>query len=153
MFTDLLSPAQVLVGLDAPDKETVLAALVAAVASLPAVRDAPALLDAVRAREARMTTGVGDGLALPHAHTDAVTAPVAAIAVLARGVDFESLDGQPVRLAVLMAGTVAGRTGHVRLLSRVSRVLGQASVRARLRAAPDARTALAVLSDAEAALG
>ncbi len=153
MFTDLLSPAQVLVGLDAPDKEAVLAALVGAVAPLPQVHDAPALLDAVRAREAKMTTGVGDGLALPHAHTDAVTAQVAAVAVLAHGVDFDSLDGQPVRLAVLMGGTVAGRTGHVRLLSRVSRVLGQADVRRRLLAAPDARAALAVLADAESALG
>ena len=99
------------------------------------------------------STGVGSGLALPHAHTDAVAAPVAALAVLASGVDFESLDGEPVRLAVLMAGPVAGRTGHVRLLSRVSRVLGQADVRRRLLATPTAHAALSILADAEAALG
>lgn len=153
MFTDLLTPAQVLVGLAAPDKEGVLDALVASVAGTPRVRDAPSLLDAVRAREAKMTTGVGSGLALPHAHTDAVTDPVAALAVLASGVDFASLDGEPVRIAVLMAGPLAGRTGHVRLLSRVSRVLGQADVRQRLLSARTSQAALIVLADAEAALG
>lgn len=152
MFADLLTPALVLTGLSAADKEAVLKTLVDAVAPLPAVRDAGALLDAVHAREAKMTTGVGSGLALPHAHTDAVTEPVAAVAVLARGVDFDALDGQPVRIVVLMAGPVAGRTNHVRLLSRVSRVLGQAEVRQRLLAAPSAPVALGVLADAEASL-
>ena len=152
MFTDLLPAAHIAFGLDALDKDAVLEALVGLVATTPAVRDAPALLAAVRAREASLSTGVGDGLALPHAYSDAATEAVAALAVLPDGVDFEALDGAPVRIAILLAGPPDGRAAHVRLLSRVSRVLGQAEVRRRLLAAPTAAAARAVLVDAESAL-
>ena len=152
MFTDLLPAEHIAFGLDALDKDAVLEALVDLVAGSEAVRDAPALLDAVRAREASLSTGVGDGLALPHAYSDAVTNAVAALAVIPAGVDFEALDGAPVHIAVLLAGSPDGRAAHVRLLSRVSRVLGQAEVRRRLLAASNAVEARGVLIDAESAL-
>lgn len=150
MLTDLLPVERIAFGFDALDKDAVLEALVGLVA--PAVRDPAALLEAVRAREASLSTGVGDGLALPHAYSDATTEAVAALAVIPEGVDFEALDGAPVRIAVLLAGPPDGRAAHVRLLSRVSRVLGQPEVRRRILAAPNAVAARAVLVDAESAL-
>lgn len=152
-FADLLSPDAVRVHLDVASKAALLMRLVDAVADDPAVRDREALLDAVEQREARMSTGVGDGLALPHAYHDAVSAPVAALATLSTPLDFDALDGEPVRIAVLLAGPSSGRTGHVRLLSRISRLLGQATVRDELLDAADAEAVLAVLLRAEEALG
>lgn len=151
-FADLLSTATVRVGVDVHSKADLLALLVDAVADDPVVRDRDELLDAVEQREARMSTGVGDGLALPHAYHDAVAAPVAALATLSTPLAFEAFDGEPVRMAVLLAGPASGRTGHVRLLSRVSRVLGQATVRDEILDAADAEAVLAILFRAEAAL-
>lgn len=152
MLTDLLPPDRIVCRPDADDKDAVLRALVGLAASGP-VRDAEALLAAVRAREEAMSTGVGAGLALPHAYTDATTAPVAALALIPGGVPFDALDGEPVCVALLIAGPAESRAAHVRLLSRVSRVLGRADVRDALLVAPSPEAARAVLADAEAALG
>ena len=140
----------VLVGLDAATKEEVIGALVRAVAGSEAVLDAARLEADVLAREAAMSTGVGHGIALPHARSAATNATVAALATLRRPVDFASLDGEPVEIAVLLAGPESERGGHVRLLSRVSLLLSDGALRQRLREARTAAEAVTALRSAEA---
>ena len=152
LLSSLLAPARVHVGLAAATKGDVLRAVVGLAATSPAVRDAVRLLADVEAREATLSTGVGDGLALPHARSAAVTDTVAAMATLAAPVAFDALDGAPVRLVLLLAGPDGDPGAHVRLLSRVSRLLSRAGVRDRLLAATDAADFCAALADAEAAL-
>ncbi len=151
-LTSLLTPARVHVGLLAETKADVLTGVVRLAATSPAVRDAALLLADVEAREATLSTGVGDGIALPHARTAGVTETVAALVTLARPVDFDALDGAPVRLAILLA-TPEGNAGqHVRLLGRVSRILSQPGIRDRLLEAATPEDFCATLADAEAAL-
>lgn len=148
----LLSPARVRVRLAAATKGEVLDGVLALVAPAPAVRDADRLAADVRAREAEMSTGVGGGLALPHARTPAVERTVAAFATLAAPVAYDALDGAPVRLVLLLAGPEGARAEHVRLLARVSLVLAGPAVRDRLLAATTPAEVLAVLEEAEGAL-
>lgn len=148
----LLDAGAVRVGLDAPDKEALLEALVGLVADTPAVTDAKQLLADVNEREALMSTGVGQGLALPHARTSAVRSTVAAFAVLAAPLEYEALDGEPVQLALLLAGPEEERGNHVRLLSRVSRLLSRDDLRTTLLEAGSAEAALNLIRDGEAVL-
>ena len=153
LLSSLLAPARVRIGLDAATKADVLRAVVALAATSPAVADAAALLADVEAREATLSTGVGEGLALPHARSAAVLASVAALATLAAPVEYDALDGAPVGLVLLLAGPLGDPGAHVRLLAHVSRLMSRAGVRARLLASTDADDFCAALAEAEAAMG
>ena len=145
----LLPLDHVEVGLRAATKAEAIDALVARVARADGVVDGARLRADVAAREARMSTGVGDGLALPHARTPAVTQTVGALATLAEPVDWGALDGEPVALVLLLAGPESDRAAHVRLLAHVSRVLSDPGVRAELAAAATADDLRAVIGATE----
>ena len=149
-LSSLLVPERVRVGLPVETKEEVIDALVALAATSPGVADAAHLREAVGERERRMSTGVGQGLALPHARTSAVTETVAAFATLARPVPYGSLDGEPVRLVLLLAGPEGERGRHVRILSRVSLVMSDDGVRQRLVEAQVPDEVLSEIRKAEA---
>ncbi|WP_420454473.1 PTS sugar transporter subunit IIA [Rubrivirga sp.] len=148
-LTDLLALDRVLVDLDAPSRDAVLDAAIARLTGLPAVRDPAQLAADVVAREARMSTGVGEGLALPHARTSAVASTVATVCTLATPVDWDAHDGAPVDLVLLFAGPEGDRGAHVRLLAHISRVLSPAATRRRLADASTPADLLAVIAEAE----
>ncbi len=147
---ELLEPAAIRVGLDGRAKEEAIDHLIDVLRGHPAVRDLEAVRRAVWEREEIMSTGVGKGLALPHAKTPAVTRTVAAFAVTAAPVDFGAIDDQPVRLLFLLVGTEAERSEHIRILSRISRLMNRASLRARLLEAQTPEEVLALFEEAEA---
>ena len=149
LLSSLLTSERVGIGLDVPDKADLLRRIVGLAATSPAVRDAARLLADVEAREATLSTGVGDGLALPHARSSAVTETVAAVATLAVPVDYDALDGAPVRLVLLIASPDSDPAAHVRLLGRISRLLVLPGMRDALLAAPDAGAFCDALARAE----
>ena len=104
-------------------------------------------------REALASTGVGSGVAIPHARVPALEASLGALAVSRDGVDFESLDGEPVFVFVCILtpshGGASGATAHLRALARVSHVLKQSRVRQAIRMAGTPKEALDVLLAAE----
>lgn len=151
-LSDLLTADRVGVCLRVDDKADALGAIVRLVAGAEAVHDAARLEADVRTREAQMSTGVGKGLALPHARTPAVAESVAAFATLDPPVDFDAIDGEPVRLVFLLAGPEGDRARHLRLLSRVSRLMADPGLRALLYDATEPDEALSALRDSEAAL-
>ena len=79
-----------------------------------------------------MSTGVGNGFAIPHGKTDAVTDIVAAFAVTAEPIDYQSLDEKPVRLVFLLVGKDNLVGPHIKLLSRISRLMNKEEFRKRL---------------------
>jgi mannitol/fructose-specific phosphotransferase system IIA component (Ntr-type) len=88
--------------------------------------------EAIFDREKIMSTGVGNGFAIPHGKTDAVTDIVAAFAVTAEDIDYESLDEKPVRLVFLLVGKDNMVGPHIKLLSRISRLMNKEEFRRRL---------------------
>ncbi|WP_103665849.1 PTS sugar transporter subunit IIA [Gracilimonas amylolytica] len=89
---------------------------------------------AVFEREEIMSTGVGKGLAIPHAKTKAVSENHAAFALLKDPLDFDSIDNEPVRLVFLLVGPESKNSQHIKLLSRISRLMNSGSFREKILA-------------------
>lgn len=87
---------------------------------------------AVFEREKIMSTGVGKGLAIPHAKTKAVGQNLASFALLEKPLNFESIDDEPVRLVFLLVGPETNNSQHIKLLSRISRLMNSGSFREKI---------------------
>ncbi len=131
-ISDILTEDFVVVGLDVSTKEDAINALVDIIAKSDKVKNANKVREAVFEREKIMTTGVGKGFAVPHGKTDAVTDIVAAFAVTKKPIDYESLDGEPVRLIFLIVGRDNMVGPHIKLLSRVSKLMNDNNFREKL---------------------
>ncbi|MEM1043448.1 MAG: PTS sugar transporter subunit IIA [Bacteroidota bacterium] len=151
-IADLLSPTTVRVGLEGADKPTVLGALIDLLDGHDEVGDLDRVRQDVFAREAKLSTGVGLGLGLPHARTTDVRRTVAAFATTAGPVPFESHDSEPVRLLFLLVGPEGERGHHVKLLGRISRLMNRPAFRDALLAAVSPSEVLDLFREAEAEL-
>ena len=98
-------------------------------------------------RERLGSTGVGNGVALPHARIEGMDRVVAAFARLEEPIDFDSIDGRPVDLVCFLLAPSDCGGAHLRALARVSRLLRRQETRQRLRAAPGAEALFTILSD------
>jgi fructose-specific phosphotransferase system IIA component len=149
LLSELLTPDRVRVPLRGGSKQALLQELVEVLRDTGAVADADAVLEAVRAREQVLSTGVGHGVGIPHGRSDSVPALVLAAGVTAAPVDFDALDGEPVRLVFLLVAPVAAAGDHVKALSRISRLVRKDEFRARLAEAASPEEFMAVLAEAE----
>ena len=132
---ELLHAAYIRVNMHASSKEDILMGVTDLIKNHPAILDFDQVRKSVFEREDMMSTGVGNGLALPHAKTSAVDSLVVAFATMAEPVAFDSVDDLPVRLVFLIVSTEKEKTQHIKLLSRVSRCMNDFDVRKGLLAA------------------
>jgi len=103
-------------------------------------------LKAVLEREAKMSTAIQNGVAIPHAKTDAVRELVTAVAILPHGVDFQSLDGKPTQIVIMTLSPKTKLGPHIQFLSAISQSLDNAAVRHTLLKAEKPEEVIAVLS-------
>jgi len=151
LLSELLTPDRVRIPLRSTTKDDLLGELVGVVAEAAQVRDADDVLRAVREREEVLSTGIGNGVAIPHGKSAAVRDLILAAGVTEHGVDFEALDGQPVRLFFLLVGPEEAAGQHVKALSRISRLLRRDSFRTRLIGARSSEEFLSIIAEAEVA--
>ncbi|WP_436847341.1 fructose-specific PTS transporter subunit EIIC [Streptomyces buecherae] len=143
-----VSRDSVAAGLVATGRDGAIRELAALVARSGRVADVAALERAALEREEQGTTGLGAEIAIPHAKTDAVTAPVVGFARSAEGIEWGSLDGTRARLIFMIAvPEAAAGDEHLRILARLARALTDAGFRARLRDAPDPAAIMEVLAE------
>ncbi len=150
-LSELLNPKAVSLRLAARTKREALAELVQLLESAHGFRSQGEILDRVLRREAMMTTGIGNGVAIPHGKARSVDRMAAACAVCPEGLEFESEDSQPVYLLVLFVSPENAATLHVRALANLSRLLKEESVRKSLREARTVEAFFAALQAAESA--
>jgi fructose-specific phosphotransferase system IIA component len=131
-ISDLLTEDLVVTNLEGHSKDEIINAIVDLVSTSPKVLDKEKVREAVFEREKIMSTGVGDGFAIPHGKTDAVSDIVAAFAITAKPIDYESLDEKPVRLVFLLVSKVNMVGPHIKLLSRISRLMNKVEFRTKL---------------------
>ncbi len=124
----LLKPEQICLDLQARDKAAVIKEM-AALADPAKVNSPKELLNCLLERENLETTGVGEGIALPHARTDAVNEALVLFARSKSGIDFQALDEKPVYLLFLIAAPKSESTRVLKMLARVSRLLNNAGFR------------------------
>nr|WP_308425142.1 fructose-specific PTS transporter subunit EIIC [Wenjunlia tyrosinilytica] len=117
-------------------------------ASTGKVADKAGLIEAALAREVQGTTGLGEEIAIPHAKSDAVTAPVVGFARSAEGIEWGSLDGTTAKLVFMISvPEAAAGDEHLRILALLSRRLVDADFRARLQAAPTREEIMRLLAE------
>ena len=111
--------------------------------------DAGMIVDSLLARESLGPTGVGNGVALPHARVEGLDSVVGAFVLLDRPVEFDAVDSQPVDIAFSLFAPLNAGVEHLKALALVSRTLRDASIRAKLRANPDPTTIYAILAETQ----
>lgn len=141
----LIAPDRVIAGLRAADKARLIEAL-AARAAAALHRDARAILDPLLAREELGSTGIGQGVALPHARLAGIDRPFGLFARLDRPIDFAAIDDRPVDLVFLLLTPEGAGSDHLAALAAVSRRLRDRETGQRLRAAKDAAALHACLA-------
>ena len=127
-------------------KDGVIAEMIDILVAAGQLKDREGALRAVIEREARMSTGMQHGVAVPHGKTASVDRLITVFALKKAGVDFHALDGQPCRIFVMTISPI-NRTGpHIQYLSEISKFLDSPSIRDRLLAATDVHQVLEILS-------
>ncbi|MBI1804588.1 MAG: PTS sugar transporter subunit IIA [Ignavibacteriae bacterium] len=149
-ISDILEEKVVLTNLLGQSKDEIIDALVTLISQSPKVLDKERVRAAIFEREKIMSTGVGNGFAIPHGKTDAVVDTVAAFAVTAEPIDYQSLDEKPVRLIFLLVGKDNMVGPHIKLLSRISRLMNKEEFRSRLLAAQSPREVMDTFRQEEA---
>ncbi|MEX2584281.1 MAG: PTS sugar transporter subunit IIA [Gemmatimonadota bacterium] len=149
-LTELLSPERIRIPLVSSTKDEILAELVEVVGNNTSVRDLDEVLRAVREREEVLSTGIGGGVAIPHGKTAGISDLALVAGVKPDGIEFEALDGKPVKLFFLLVGPESAAGQHVKALSRISRLLRRDSFRVRLMEATSPEDFYAIIGEAEA---
>jgi len=144
-LVDYLDEGRVISNLQGGTRDAVLAEMIKAFGGHPLVTDLSEFRAAIFAREEQASTGVGGGLAIPHARTDAVTDFVAALGRSAHGLDFGSTQGGPVRIVVMMGIPDHRLNGYLRMLSHLSLIFKRPGLVQELLDAPDAAAILRLL--------
>ena len=146
----LLAPDRVRIPLESRDKAGLIGELAELVATVSGVPDeAVAIRQAVEEREAVLSTGIGGGVAIPHGKTGVVGGLVMVAGISPEPVNFESLDGEPVRILLMLVGPESAAGLHVKTLSRISRLLRHDAVKEALVESETAEEFLAVVRAAE----
>lgn len=146
-LTEILKPENVKLPLVADEKEAAIGELINLLTDNGELGDPDRVRKAVLEREATRTTGIGDGLAIPHGKTDGVTHLVMALGRAKTPIDFQAIDGKPVTLVWLLSSP-ADKTGpHITALARVSKIMAKASVRRKLAEATSAREMYDIIAE------
>lgn len=126
---DILSPKAIKVPLEAADKKAAIDELVDHAANAGLISNADGLKKIVWEREQQRTTGIGEGLAIPHGKSNASKSLVIAIGRPAQPIDFGAIDNKPVKLIVLLASPPDKTSDHIQALGKISRLMADPKFR------------------------
>jgi fructose-specific phosphotransferase system IIA component len=146
---EILSPRTIRSPLTATSKRGVIEEMVDVLAAAKKVQDAASLKEAVWAREQTRTTGIGHGLAIPHGKCVGMAGLAMAIGKPASPMEFEAIDGKPVRLIVLLASPPDRSSDHIQALARISRLMLMDDFREQMYAATTAEEIYGLLQGKE----
>lgn len=146
-LSDLLTADRIDTALDVRDKPSAIEALARLLSSGADGSSAESIARVLRDRETLASTGVGDEVAIPHGKLAGLRQLVAAIALAPSGVDFESIDGKPVRIFVAILSPDRAASDHLRALARCSKLLRDPRIRERLLTARTPDDVLAVVRE------
>ncbi len=154
ILSELISPATIQLNLQGTTRDDVLQQLVSAIPAIAHRPDAQqTLLRALHEREQLYSTGIGDGIALPHARNalvGLVDRPIIAFGRHPDGVDYGAIDGVPTRLFFLLVAPTV--TQHLAVLARISRLLRDPKLRQELLTADQPQRVIGLIKEAEAKL-
>lgn len=144
---DFLDPTAVVIDLAATSKKGVLNELVAPLARAGKVKDSNTTVDVLLEREKLGSTGIGQGIAIPHAKTDQAKEVAVSFGLSRRGIPFDSLDGEPVYIFFLLVAPPDAAGIHLKTLARISRLLKDKFFRQALRDTKESAEVLKIIRE------
>lgn len=148
-ITELLTKETIAMDLDASDKSGVITELVNQLDKAGKLSDPVSFKEAIHNRESQSTTGIGEGIAIPHAKVAAVKTPAIAFGKSKEGVDYQSLDMQPAHLFFMIAAPEGGAQTHLDALAKLSGILMDEKIREKLIHAESPEEVLNIIDEAD----
>jgi len=149
ILTQILQPDCIKVPVESREKEAVISELVDLLAAKGLLLDRDSVLEAVLTRERTQSTGTGAGIAIPHGKCNAVKELVIAIGIAHEPIEYNSIDGKPVTILILLVSP-ADQTGpHIQALATISRLMLNEEFRQKLEKVTSADEVYALLNDQE----
>ncbi|GAM15878.1 PTS fructose transporter subunit IIABC [Mesobacillus selenatarsenatis] len=145
-ITELLTRETILLSMNAESKQDAVTELVGVLERAGKITDRNAFEEAILKREQQSTTGVGDGIAIPHAKTSVVKNAAIVFGRSEAGIDYESLDGQPAHLFFMIAAPEGANNTHLEALARLSSILMNADARGKLLGAKTANDVIGIIN-------
>ncbi len=125
----LLGSSTILANLKVQSKDELLNEMIDSLADMVSSEQLDEIRKSVFDREEIMSTGVGKNLAIPHGKVKSIEQNYASFAILDEPIDYDSIDGEPVKMVFLLAGPEAKNSTHIKLLSRISRLMNSTAFR------------------------
>jgi len=149
-LSELLTEKDIKIDLKSKDKDGVLDELVSLLVLNQNIQDCKEkLLETVTAREKLMSTGIGEGIGIPHAKTDVLNKISAVFGKSKQGVAFDALDNEPVYLFFLLVAPQDQSGPHVKALARISRLLKHSGFREKLKASSTPKEVISIIREEE----
>lgn len=148
-ISDILSEKIIKTDLECTDKDDAINKIIDLASKSGLMLDIEKVRECVFEREKLVSTGVGKGFAIPHGKTDEIKDIVAAFAILKEPIDFDSIDLEPVKFIFLIVGKESLLNAHIKLLSRISRLMNKDDFRERLEEAKSSEEVLKLFKDEE----
>jgi PTS system nitrogen regulatory IIA component len=147
---DILDESSIVADLHAHTKTAALETLVEAMSRTTPAVDKQEILQVLLEREQLGSTGIGDGIAIPHGKSKALTAIISGFGLSTQGIDFDSLDGKPAHLFFLLVAPENSVGTHLKMLARISRMLKNGEFRKKLLNATSQHEIYQIISDEDA---
>lgn len=146
---DILMEKQIITSLRARNRWEAIDELLGRLVDVGVIKpeDLDAIAGAVRKREQSMSTGIGFGIGIPHASTNLISEPVAALGRAEHGIAFDALDGEPVSLVVLFLVPQGQFQKHLHTVADIAKLLHNAELRRAIEEASDANAMLEVIKE------
>jgi len=148
-ISELLTPSLIKVELESEDKEELFEEMVQLFIEQGLITDREAALEALFEREAKMSTGIAKWLGLPHGKLDEAQGLLMALGVSRIGIEYDSLDGEPVYVVLMVFAEVGNPGPHIEALAEVSRLFSIPGFIDRIRSAHDASEVLRIITEEE----
>jgi PTS system fructose-specific IIC component len=148
-ISDILSADVIAVNMELAYKDDAIKKIIDLSANSGKILDLDKASRTIFEREKLVSTGVGKGFAIPHGKTDAISDVVASFAITKDPIDFDSIDGEPVRFIFLLIGKENLLNTHIKLLSRISRLMNKDEFREALLEAKSSEEVLKIFRDEE----
>ncbi|MDR2553557.1 MAG: PTS sugar transporter subunit IIA [Treponema sp.] len=123
LLTEIFEPEYIKIGIEAEDKDEAFEELADALCQASRLNIREEVLEAIRERERKMSTGIQKGIAIPHGKTGAVDRVRAFLGISRRGIDYDALDGEPVYLLFMIIAPQTDTEKHLRILKRLAELL------------------------------
>ena len=150
-LSEILNEYEIKTNLEAEDKLEAIEELVDLLISEHEIslRNRDYILEVVFQRESSISTGVGGGVAIPHGTVDCINEIVGAVGISAKGIDFDSFDGEPVYIVLLLLVPKTDFGKHIKTLAQIARILNHEKICNNIRSAESSEEILNIIEQAE----